>query len=274
MNGTVAYDALKQVFTVVGSNTYPEEGVYAVRVSVRDAGGAVATAGGLASVVTSVVDRTSLPVTAVETVQYLGPMVDFRLADPREQVSGESVTIAWGDGESAQGSIALDGQGGYWVVGSHTYRAAGSYVATVTVQDASGVLFGTSVSVLVSPLPATGTGPDASTGPVSTGGTTTGNGTSGVTSSTGGTGTGSGSTGGTGLIFLGALRFRRRRNQARLEDGGGKACGFGRSGGQPAEQVDRFRACRDEVHFKRPAMSPPGSGRPAPRVRRNRTKRR
>jgi uncharacterized protein (TIGR03118 family) len=53
-------------------------------------------------------------------------------------VASYTATIDWGDGSSATaGTIVPTGNGGYLVVGSHTYSAAGTDDYTVTINDAS-----------------------------------------------------------------------------------------------------------------------------------------
>jgi hypothetical protein len=64
-------------------------------------------------------------------------MATFTDADPNGTVSDYSAVIAWGDGQSSGGTVAVNGSG-FKVTGTHTYQNGGSYTATVTVNDLGG----------------------------------------------------------------------------------------------------------------------------------------
>jgi len=67
-----------------------------------------------------------------------------------------SASVDWGDGSSPTAGVVEAGDDGYVVGGTHTYAAAGSYSATVTVEDADGVQAVVTVPVTVTPKPGGG----------------------------------------------------------------------------------------------------------------------
>jgi hypothetical protein len=64
--------------------------------------------------------------------QYAATFTD---GDPLSQPGDFVATINWGDGSSSSGAIASDGNGGFHVLGDHTYSASGSRSVQVTVSD-------------------------------------------------------------------------------------------------------------------------------------------
>jgi uncharacterized protein (TIGR03118 family) len=74
--------------------------------------------------------------------EFSGALAAFGSADLPSPMAGPAAsyiaTIDWGDGSTTTGSMATTGNGGYLVVGSHTYAAAGADDYQVTIRDASG----------------------------------------------------------------------------------------------------------------------------------------
>jgi hypothetical protein len=69
---------------------------------------------------------------------FSGRIASFTDGNPAATVGELTATIKWGDGTSSQGTIQANGQGGFDVLGSHTYLAAGTYTVQVLVTDAGG----------------------------------------------------------------------------------------------------------------------------------------
>jgi hypothetical protein len=66
-------------------------------------------------------------------------VASFQDSDPAGTVTDYSATIDWGDGQTSTSPSVFDnGSGGFDVVGSHTYAAAGIYSINVTVNDVGG----------------------------------------------------------------------------------------------------------------------------------------
>jgi hypothetical protein len=131
------------IWQVHGSHAYAEEGGYAVRVDVADAGGAALSAIGQAAVQVSdaVLADASAPlaVSAAEGAST-GDLVlaAFSDADPAGTQADYSAVVHWGDGQSSPGSVQPRSGGGWEVHGSHGYAEEGSYAVTVDVADAGG----------------------------------------------------------------------------------------------------------------------------------------
>jgi subtilase family serine protease len=76
-----------------------------------------------------------------------------------QPVTDYTATITWGDGNVSSGTIVADGGSFYTVLGSNTYINPGTYVLTVSVQNITVGLSGTSSSdVTVADAPLNGSG--------------------------------------------------------------------------------------------------------------------
>jgi uncharacterized protein (TIGR03118 family) len=79
---------------------------------------------------------TGQSVQATPGVAFSAPVATLRDADPAATAAGFTATITWGDGSApSAGQVSADGSGGFRVVGSHTYAAAGTFSTAVTVTD-------------------------------------------------------------------------------------------------------------------------------------------
>jgi phospholipase C len=138
-------------FTVTGSNTYAEEGLYPVTITLVDNVGDTTTATGTATIT----DATALQVTgqalaAVEGLPFSGTVATF--VDPsNDSTAGNyTATITWGNGQGTTGTITADGGGAYTVTSTFTYAEEGNYTVAVTVQDNVGDTGSTSTTSTVS----------------------------------------------------------------------------------------------------------------------------
>ncbi len=156
-------------FEVSGAHTYIAPGVYNVRVTVEDAGGAQVVLEDSAQIAVSPLLATPIDASGVEGASLSSIVASFVNANPffapgDPAGSAYSATIDWGDGTTSSGTIQPDPKnlGRYEVVGQHLYtedgvytdriaitdtqgaRPTGPVVGTVTVQDAP--LSGTSVT--------------------------------------------------------------------------------------------------------------------------------
>jgi ELWxxDGT repeat protein len=134
-SGTVQANA-SGGFQVRGSHTYAEEGTYSVVVTLQDVGGSRATGTGLATVTDAALTATGTTLSAIQGATFTGVAATFTDADPGGKPTDYTATIAWGDGASSTGTISVNGNGGFNVVGSHVYSQAGGYAVTVTIHDA------------------------------------------------------------------------------------------------------------------------------------------
>jgi hypothetical protein len=141
--GTVAPDG-SGGFTVSGTNTYPEEGTFPIKVTINDFGGASAIANGTANVAGASLSAQGLTVTPTEGLPFSGAVATFTDANPNGAVSDYTATIDWGikDANGAEvitsGAVAPNPAGGFVVDGVNTYPEEGTFPITVTVRDAGG----------------------------------------------------------------------------------------------------------------------------------------
>jgi hypothetical protein len=136
--GTITADGVG--FDVTGSHAYAEEGAYSVSVTIKDPGGAGATANSTANVADAPLTATGVPRFAViGGQQFTHLMATFTDGDPAGTVNDYSASIAWGDGTSSAGTIGTSASG-FTVTGTHTYPAGSgaNFVPVVTVKDSGG----------------------------------------------------------------------------------------------------------------------------------------
>jgi PKD repeat protein len=164
--GTVAAHA-GGGFDVSGSHTYGAVGSYAVTVPVTKVNGRSASS----APTTDTVFATALTVTGANFTAVAGSPTSTVVAhiadgDPTTVASDyTSVSIDWGDGHTAAGSVAAHTGGGFDVSGTHTYAAAGSYSVTATVTRAGGrVVTGTVATATVAAPLSAGEGGGTGTG--------------------------------------------------------------------------------------------------------------
>jgi streptogramin lyase len=135
--GTITADG-SGGFNVSGSNTYAEEGSYAVSVSIMDAGGSTASASSTATVADASLSATGVGNHSIVGVPVTAVVATFTDANSSPNINDFSATIDWGDGTTSAGTITSNGSGGFNVTGSHTYATADSYLTSVTITDAGG----------------------------------------------------------------------------------------------------------------------------------------
>src|SRR5207302_6198855 len=71
-------------------------------------------------------------------VAFTDTEATFGDANSQAPLSDFSATIQWGDGQSSAGTVAVNGNGGYTVAGSHMYSAEGRYTVAVNIKDVGG----------------------------------------------------------------------------------------------------------------------------------------
>lgn len=154
--GTITSVAGK--LAVNGSHTYAEEGTYPAQVFIFD--DAPGTASGTANMTVNVADAalntsgTNLSLT--EGVAFSGLVARLTDGNPNATAADFTVTLNWGDGSTAAGTVAANGQGGFNVLGQHTYDEGGSYLVGVFVHDVGGASSGVITPAAVADYPLTG----------------------------------------------------------------------------------------------------------------------
>lgn len=129
-------------FSVSGTHTYAEAGVYTLGLFVKDGrGDSGATGGGVADVGDVPLFLSSFPPsitftpgTALSNIVLLS----FGDENPFGVASDYSGQINWGDNTNSAGTIASVGGGIFNVIGSHTYTAPGQFTIGLSVLDQGG----------------------------------------------------------------------------------------------------------------------------------------
>jgi hypothetical protein len=128
------------LFHVLGTNTYAEEGNYAVTVKVADRSAAGLTIPATAAVADATLTANSIPVRAMAGTPFASPVATFQDAAPGAVAADFSASIAWGDGQSSPGAVAPDPTtaGQFIVRGSNRYASAGTFPVSVVITDVGG----------------------------------------------------------------------------------------------------------------------------------------
>jgi hypothetical protein len=125
-------------FDVTGAHTYAHAGNRSVSVVVNDVGGATASAGVTATVANAQLDIAAGSVSGTEGTPIIAIVAHFTDANDLASATDFAATINWGDGTTTVGAVSDSVSGGFDILGSHTYRHAGSKTVTVTVNGQGG----------------------------------------------------------------------------------------------------------------------------------------
>lgn len=127
------------------NHTYATAGTYVATLTVTDSRGATATAATNVTVTATSGNRPPVAVVMATPLTGRAPLTVAFNGGSSSDPDGNLASYAWtfGDGGSASG-----------VAVSHTYVAAGTYAATLTVTDALGATHSSSTPIVVSPAPA------------------------------------------------------------------------------------------------------------------------
>jgi hypothetical protein len=123
-------------FTVYGTNTYGAQGTFTTNITV------VSTNNGLDGFATgtakigpsSLYGLTGQQFTANAGASFSTTVATFTDATLTDTPSDFSATIAWGDGQTSQGTVT-GGSGKFSIIGSHVYAEPGTEAVTVTLVD-------------------------------------------------------------------------------------------------------------------------------------------
>jgi hypothetical protein len=141
-------------YTVTGTHTYAEEGVYTVSIVISDKYDAIVQVTTPAQIPDSALTAAGTSFAAVKKKPFTATVATFTDADPSGTPADYSATIAWGDGTTTlcpsypQCSIAA-GSGSVAVQGTHTYRTSGAFTVQTTIKDAGGATTSVSTTALI-----------------------------------------------------------------------------------------------------------------------------
>jgi hypothetical protein len=125
-------------FDVTGAHTYAHAGNRSVSVVVNDVGGATASAGVTATVANAQLDIAAGSVSGTEGTPIIAILAHFTDANDLATATDFTATLNWGDGTTTVGAVSDSIDGGFDIIGSHTYRHAGDKTITVTINGLGG----------------------------------------------------------------------------------------------------------------------------------------
>lgn len=151
-------------FDVLGANAYADVGDYAITVQVTDlVDNTSASAGASAAVADAALTPGGTLLTATVGQQLDAVVASFTDGNPGSSADDFSATIDWGDGNGPiPATVQANDSGGFDVLGSITYTAAGNYMVLVQITDVDGASAGVADWATVS-LDPTDTAVEAST---------------------------------------------------------------------------------------------------------------
>src|SRR5205085_1353747 len=120
-------------FTVAGSHTYDQGGVYGALVTIRDAGGAVIEVLSTAEISDDPVTITAVSVVAAAEGEVSTLTAAFADPSPYDSADAYLAGIDWGDGNTSLAMVEASGNA-FSVSAEHTYIHAGAYTATLTIE--------------------------------------------------------------------------------------------------------------------------------------------
>ena len=137
-------------FNVLGTNTYHLQGSYAITVQIHDVGGTSTTAASMAQIADGPLTATGSTFNVTTGVAFSNVVATFTDSNPFGQAGDFTAAIAWGDSTRSMGTVVANANGGFSVLGNHSYGKRGSYSLTIAILDKGGSSATASSTVLVS----------------------------------------------------------------------------------------------------------------------------
>ncbi|HVX13764.1 MAG TPA: TIGR03118 family protein [Pirellulales bacterium] len=122
-------------FSVSGAHTYADAGSDPVTITVNEIAEDASGSTTAAATVVSSLSGTPLTITPSQAIVFNGPVARFTDANAGQSSGDYSATIDWGDGTTSVGQITTNNNGGYNVVGTHSYNDYGTDGIAVTISD-------------------------------------------------------------------------------------------------------------------------------------------
>ena len=138
-------------FSVDGTHTYAEAGLYTVGFTVQDNVGDILTSSGHADVADAALSTVAHPgsfafTPGVALTNLL--LLSFSDADLDSSAADFSALINWGDGTTSAAVIEGTGNGQYNVLGGHTYATLSDFTVNLSVDDFAGSTLSTQTSAI------------------------------------------------------------------------------------------------------------------------------
>ncbi len=136
-------------FDVTASHTYNHAGSRLFTITIAGAGDSKVTSA-TATINNNTIAITGLVNTAVEGTAFIGNVASFTDANTAAVKGDFTATIDWNDGSAPTTSTVNDKNGGgFFITGTHTYTAPGSYAPVVTITGGAGQTFSGSAVLAV-----------------------------------------------------------------------------------------------------------------------------
>ena len=155
--GTVVADQ-SGGFDVLGTHTYNHAGSKTMSIAVTYSGGANTSAGATATVANATLGITPGTVSGIEGQSIVSNVASFTDANANASATDFTATIDWGDGTTSVGAINSNDNGGFDVLGAHTYHHAGAPTVTITITGNGGGTVSTQITAAIANATLTPTG--------------------------------------------------------------------------------------------------------------------
>ena len=145
-------------FDVAGTHAYPDALTYQITATVTSDSGVAYTVGSVAVVGVAALSANPATITPQEGRSFTSTVATF--TDPNRflKAGDFTATVDWGDGSADNAAIAADPNGGFDVVGTHTYLVVGSYTTTAVIDSKRGATTTTVGKAFVQDAPLTSSG--------------------------------------------------------------------------------------------------------------------
>ena len=126
------------MYFVAGAHVYTRHGSYTAIVRIRDKDGPAGIAVSPIMVRDANMSAGRHSFRAWASREWTGAVAHFRDHNPFSQADHFTAEIHWGDGSASNGTIIANVDGGYDVLGTHTYAESGRFAVDVTVRSDGG----------------------------------------------------------------------------------------------------------------------------------------
>jgi uncharacterized repeat protein (TIGR01451 family) len=133
------------VFSVAGTHTYADDGVFPTSVSITESNGGnsdVGSATGSAAVGEQLMSLSALNGNGVEGVSKNFHLADFSDPGTLDPASNFTATVDWGDGSAPEAATVSGFNGSYQISGTHPYLSAAPFHFSVTAFETDQAGFG------------------------------------------------------------------------------------------------------------------------------------